>query len=165
MADNEITREMTFSEELPYFKEQMQEVFNNYHNPSGSEDPLHIAVLHRSSRIVRKAEEEINRQQAEIERLKKDILIARDAYTMLQTKNEIVKSEAVKEFAEKLENEINRRTTLSREQDKNVIHTIHDLLKEMVDEKISQPENSVSYVASTPFPQQNEEDKNETITF
>ena len=159
MTDNEIKREKTFSEELPYFKEQMQEVFDNYHNPNGSEDPLHIAVLRHSSRIVRKAEEEIIRQNAEIERLKKDILIARDAYTMLQTKNEIVKSEAVKEFAEKLENEINCRTTLSREQDKNVIHIIHDLLKEMVDEEISQSENGVSYGASTSLPQQDEGDK------
>ena len=44
----------------------------------------------------------INRQQADIERLKKDILIAKDAYTMLQTKNEIVKSEAIKKFAKRL---------------------------------------------------------------
>ena len=57
------------------------------------------------------------------------------------------------------DNEINCRTTLSREQDKNVIHIIHDLLKEMVDGKMSQPENGVSYAASTPFPQQDEEDK------
>lgn len=44
----------------------------------------------------------INRQQAEIEKLKKEIQITKDAYTMLQTKNEIIKSEAVKEFAERL---------------------------------------------------------------
>ena len=80
-----------------------------------------------SLELLKSVRDLITRQQAEIERLKKDILIARDAYTMLQTKNEIVKSEAVKEFAEKLENEINRRTTLSREQDKNVIHIIHNL--------------------------------------
>lgn len=41
-----------------------------------------------------------------------------------------------REFAEKIENEISRRTTLSREQDKNVIHIIHNLLKEMVGEEI-----------------------------
>lgn len=44
----------------------------------------------------------INHQKAEIERLKKEIQITKDAYTMLQTKNEIIKSEAIKEFAEKL---------------------------------------------------------------
>ena len=43
----------------------------------------------------------INRQQAEIDRLNKEIQITEDAYTMLQTKIEIVKSEAYKEFCEK----------------------------------------------------------------
>lgn len=43
-----------------------------------------------------------------------------------------IKAEAYKEFAEKLENEINCRTTLSQQQDKNVIHIMHNLLKEMV---------------------------------
>lgn len=44
----------------------------------------------------------INRQKAEIERLEKEIQVTKDAYTMLQTKIEIIKSEVVKEFAEKL---------------------------------------------------------------
>ena len=70
MTDNETTREKTFSEELPYFKERIKEVFDNYDNPNGYEDPLYIAVLRDSKRIVRKAEEEITRQQAEIENLK-----------------------------------------------------------------------------------------------
>ena len=69
MTDNETTREKTFSEELPYFKERIKEVFDNYHNLNGGEDPLYIAVLRDSNRIVRKAEEEITRQQAEIDRL------------------------------------------------------------------------------------------------
>ena len=69
MTDNETTREKTFSEELPYFKERIKEVFDNYDNPNGYEDPLYIAVLHDSKRIVRRAEEEITRRQAEIERL------------------------------------------------------------------------------------------------
>ena len=67
MTDNEITIEKTFSEELPYFKERMKEVFDNYHNLNGNEDPLYICVLRQSNRIVRKAEEEISRQQTEIE--------------------------------------------------------------------------------------------------
>ena len=69
MTDNEIKREKTFSEELPYFKERIKEVFDNYSNPNGYDDPLYIAVLRDSNRIVRKAEEEINRQQEEIDRL------------------------------------------------------------------------------------------------
>ena len=39
---------------------------------------------------------------------------------------------AYKEFAEKLKNEINIRTTYSREQDKNVMRMIDNLVKEMV---------------------------------
>ena len=115
MTDNEIMREKTFSEELPYFKERIKEVFDNYDNPNGNEDPLHISVLRDSYRIVRKAEEEINRQKAEIKRLKRENEIlsvnadtafqdglneARDLYAT-EVENEI-KDEAVREFAEKL---------------------------------------------------------------
>ena len=56
------------------------------------------------------------------------------SYEDLQNYIQQEKSEAVKEFAERLENEINIRTTYSREQDKNVIHIMHNLLKEMVGE-------------------------------
>ena len=70
MTGNETTREKTFSEELPYFKERIKEVFDNYDNPNGYEDPLYIAVLHDSKRIVRKAEEKITRLQTENENLK-----------------------------------------------------------------------------------------------
>ena len=69
MTDKEIIIEKTFSEELPYFKERIKEVFDNYNNPNGNEDPLYICVLRDSNRIVRKAEEEVIRQQEEIERL------------------------------------------------------------------------------------------------
>ena len=101
MTDNEITREMTFSEELPYFKERIKEVFDNYSNPNGYDDPLYIAVLRDSVRIVRKAEEEISRQQTEIESLKK--VVIDDYATEYDDK---IKSEAVKEFAEKIKNKI-----------------------------------------------------------
>ena len=150
MADSEIKREKTFSEELPYFKEQMREVFDYYDNPMGCSEMLYISVLNDSNRIVRKAEEEINHQQEEIEKLKKEI----DSYDVFYfcsysgcesastdcwktCPNSIynkTRTEAYKEFAEKLENKINCRTTLSRQQDKNVIHIIHNLLKEMVGE-------------------------------
>lgn len=69
MTDNKITREMTFSEELPYFKERIKEIFDNYDNPDGYADMLYLSALRDSHRIVRKAEEEINRQQEEIDRL------------------------------------------------------------------------------------------------
>ena len=130
MTDNEITREKTFSEELPYFKEQIKEVFDNYHNLNGYEDPLYIAVLRDSNRIVRKAEEEINRQKAEIDRLQKEVNLVSIQFQDLQERyeehreeierlkgsvivNNIMetqkikreaKSEAVKEFAKELKN-------------------------------------------------------------
>lgn len=73
MSDNEITREKTLSEELPYFKERMKEVFDYYDNPKGCAEMLYIDVLRDSNRVVRKAEEEITRQQEEIEQLKFEI--------------------------------------------------------------------------------------------
>lgn len=130
MTDNEITREITFSEELPNFKEGIKEVFDNYSNPDGGEDPLYISVLRDSYRIVRKAEEEINRQQAEIERLQKllddkcDRCIARD------------KSEAVKEFAERLkEKSFQSFGNYGITRDVVEVCNIDNLVKEMVGEK------------------------------
>jgi hypothetical protein len=86
----------------------------------------------------------IKRKNAEIEKLKKENeILSRNADNAFQEGlNECrelfeheIKADAYKEFAEKLENEINCRTTLSREQDKNVIHIMHNLLKEMVGEE------------------------------
>lgn len=99
MTDNEITREKTFSEELPYFKERIKEVFDNYHNPNGNEDPLHISVLRDSYRIVRKAEEEITRQKAEIEKLKGSTIVS-NIMESQRIKRE-AKAEAIKKFATK----------------------------------------------------------------
>lgn len=45
----------------------------------------------------------INRQRAEIERLKKEVSVARDAYMFIQDRYEHTKIEAYKEFANKLE--------------------------------------------------------------
>lgn len=114
MTDNEITREKTFSEELPYFKERMKEVFDYYDNPKGCAEMLYIDVLRDSNRIVRKAEEEITRQQAEIERLESANDEKFNQWNMLAEKTkqhyadlyneakDILKAEAVKEFAERL---------------------------------------------------------------
>lgn len=103
MTDKEITREKTFSEELPHFKERIEEVFDNYNNPNGNEDPLYICVLHDSKRIVRKAEEEIARQQTEIERLQKEVNLVSIQFQDLQERTDEIKSKAYKEFADKLE--------------------------------------------------------------
>lgn len=68
----------------------------------------------------------INRKKSEIERLQKEIQIAKDAYTMLQTKTEIIKIKAIKEFAARLKCGV--------PQDTGVIRCIDvdSLIKEMV---------------------------------
>ena len=63
MTDNEVTREKTFNEELPYFKERMKDAFERYTNSDGHIDVVDISLLIDTKRILRKAEEEINRQQ------------------------------------------------------------------------------------------------------
>lgn len=86
----------------------------------------------------------INRQKAEIKKLKSENeILSRNADNAFQEGlNECrelfepeIKAEAYKEFAERLKKEINCRTTLSREQDKNVIHIMYNLLKQMVGEE------------------------------
>ena len=103
MTDSETTREKTFSEELPYFKERIKEVFDYYDNPKGCAEMLYIDVLFDSNRIVRKAEEEITRQQTEIERLQNTINDILDRQPILVERAEkYAKSDAIKEFAERL---------------------------------------------------------------
>ena len=74
----------------------------------------------------------INRQKAEIDNLRADlkrVCAERDAHICT---NNFIKAEAIKEFAERLKNEINIRTTYSREQDKNVMRMIDNLVKEII---------------------------------
>ena len=144
MTDNEITREKTFSEELPYLKERIKEVFYNYDNLNDNEDPLYIAVLRDSKRIVRKAEEEITRQQSEIESLKifrgyaekraSDYRTMRDKYLN-------AKSEAYKECLAKVKNYIKTHCNPYGKPDFDydtsikVLNFIGNLVKEMVGEE------------------------------
>lgn len=100
MTDNEITREKTFSEELPYFKERMKEVSDYYDNPKGCAEMLYIDAFRDSSRMVRKAEEEITRQQEEI-----DIL----TYTLLGVMHSVDKW---LDGAELEQDEVNRAATM-----------------------------------------------------
>ena len=99
--------EKTFSEELPYFKERMKEISDNYDNPDGYADILYLSALSDSNRIVRKAEEEINRQQAEIKRLQSQV----NRFKKYDEERDIrlharliatAKAEAIKEFADRL---------------------------------------------------------------
>ena len=130
MTDNETTREKTFSEELPYFKEWIKEVFDNYSNPNGYDDPLYIGVLRDSKRIVRKAEEEINRQQEEIEAL----ITGQETLQKYIAK---AKAEAVKEFTERLKNKIKTecnpygKPTFDYDTSISIMRYIDNLVKEM----------------------------------
>lgn len=104
MTDNKITREMTFSEELPYFKERMKEISDNYDNPDGYADVLYLSALSDSNRIVRKAEEEITRQQAEIERLQKEVNLVSMQFQDIQERQEESQAEIerLKPFEDKI---------------------------------------------------------------
>lgn len=124
--------------------------------------PYH-GKCHQGNPMIKDALDFINHQKTEIERLQKEVNLVSIQFQDVQEQYEeaqaeieqwkeeankyqklwciaiddieTAKAKAYKEFAEKLENEINCRTTLSREQDKNVIHIIHNLLKEMVGEE------------------------------
>ena len=71
----------------------------------------------------------------EYSELKKRHFGTNDTDKKITEKISEIKSEAYKEFAKKLKNEINIRTTYSREQDKNVMRMIDNLVKEMVGER------------------------------
>ena len=74
----------------------------------------------------------INSLKAEIERLKKEVSVARDAYISIQDRYEHTKTEAYKEFAERL----NEKAQIADCFDSyNMVvgtHFIDNLLKEMV---------------------------------
>lgn len=136
MTDNE----KTFSEELPYFKERMKEISDNYDNPDGYADVLYLSALSDSNRIVRKAEEEINRQKAEIEQLKFEIakLLPKGCPYAIQVEasNKLeaqIKSEAIKEFAERLKEKAITYYTITGHWVS--VKDIDNLVKEMVGDK------------------------------
>ena len=69
-TDNEIKREQpSFEVRAESLKKRTKEFFSTYENPNGSEDRLEICLIREGYRAVLMAEEEINRQKAEIERL------------------------------------------------------------------------------------------------
>lgn len=74
----------------------------------------------------------INRQKAEIERLKKEVSIARDAYISIQDRYEHTKAEAYKEFAERLNEEAQIADCFDSYNMVVGTHFIDNLLKEMV---------------------------------
>lgn len=81
----------------------------------------------------------INRQELEIERLKKEVSVARDAYIAIQDRYEHTKTEAYKEFVDKLKEKCGIFTPLGVnwiEETKVVrVSDIDKILKETVGEK------------------------------
>lgn len=86
----------------------------------------------------------INRQKSEIERLKKEVSVARDAYVSIQDRYEHSKVESYKKFAEKLKNILRNipKWNVKKLNFNNVgfsyddvFFSIDNLLKEMVGEE------------------------------
>ena len=77
----------------------------------------------------------INRQNAEIEGLKKEVTVARDAYISIQDRYEHTKTEAYKEFAERLNEKAQIADCFDSYNMVVGIHFIDNLLKEMVGER------------------------------
>lgn len=90
------------------------------------------------SAVAEHALELINRQKSEIERLKKEVSVERDAYISIQDRYEHTKAKAYKEFANKLEEKCGIFTPLGVnwiEEVKAVrVSDIDKILKEMVGE-------------------------------
>ena len=74
----------------------------------------------------------INHQKVEIERLKKEVSVARDAYISIQDRYEHTKAEAYKEFAERLNEEARIADCFDSYNMVVGTHFIDNLLKEMV---------------------------------
>ena len=79
-----------------------KEVFDYYDNPTGCAEMLYIDVFCDSNRVIRKAEEEITRQQAEIEQWKEEANKYQNLWCTAVDDIEKAKSKSVKEFAERL---------------------------------------------------------------
>ena len=85
--------------------------------------------------LIKSAIDLINRQKAEIEELKIENKSLRSAANCYKLHCNETRTEAIKEFADRLKNEINIRTTYSREQDKNVMRMIDNLVKELISDE------------------------------
>ena len=83
----------------------------------------------------------INSLKAEIERLKKEVSVARDAYISIQDRYEHTKTEAYKEFAKRLKNKIKTecnpygKPTYDYDTSISIMNYMDNLLKEMVGEE------------------------------
>ena len=122
MTDNEIIKALECCTD---------ESYENCNECPYSTDTLSCKRL----KLLEDSLELINRQKAEIERLKKEVSVARDAYISIQDRYEHTKAESYKEFAERL----NEKAQIADCFDSyNMVvgtHFIDNLLKEMVGEE------------------------------
>ena len=84
--------------------------------------------------VIKNALDLITRQQAEIEQWKEEANRYQNLWCIAANDISKAKSEAVKEFAERLKTEIDIRPTHSKKQNEYVFFLIDNLLKEMVGE-------------------------------
>ena len=122
MTDNEIIKALECCTD---------ESYENCNECPYSTDTLSCERL----KLLEDSLELINRQKAEIEKLKKEVSVARDAYISIQDRYEHTKAESYKEFAERL----NEKAQIADCFDSyNMVvgtHFIDNLLKEMVGEE------------------------------
>ena len=105
MNGNESIRKIAFEENLAYFKRDVKDFFATYKNQSGGEDCIEICLIRSGYRTVLKAEEIINRQKAEIERLDREV--DRLSQCVLYHDGQIV--DAIKDFAERVKKHFSRK--------------------------------------------------------
>ena len=74
LTDNENVKKIAFEVKAECFKKTVKEYFSRYKNESGAEDCIEICLVREGYRAVLGAEEEINRQKEEIERLQSILL-------------------------------------------------------------------------------------------
>ena len=125
MTDNEIIKALECCTD---------ESYENCNECPYSTDTLSCERL----KLLEDSLELINRQNAEIERLRKEVSVARDAYISIQDRYEHTKSEAIKEFAKRLENKIKTecnpygKPTYDYDTSISILHYMDNLVKEMV---------------------------------
>lgn len=137
---DEMDREVTFKNRLESFKKNVKDYFEyDYKNKNGGEDPWEICLIRDGYRIASQAEELINRQKAEIERLEK--VRKRQAQFLDEERGQKyelynviakTKSKALTEFAERLKAISDSRPLYD---ELVYIDEIEEVVKEMTEEE------------------------------
>ena len=99
LTDNEIAKTIPLESQIEYCNERIKEVFDSYYrrHTDGGEEPLNICVLRDCSKLIYALNDLINRQKAEIERLKKLLEQCEDSGEYWESKYKTAKAEAIRE--------------------------------------------------------------------